>query len=125
MPKTIFLAHAITAEQLYWQATLESSNQQVKTFSCGLEILETLKQDLYPCDLLIVSDTITDIDPLKLVRLLKTDPIHQKIPILLVLTHTLAQSMGDALSTGCDEVIMYPVDPDELAQKLNFLLFKR
>jgi CheY-like chemotaxis protein len=62
---------------------------------------------------------------IELVQHLRTDPIVGRIPMLILTSLTQPEVLRDARACGANEVLVVPVGPDAVAQRLRYHLRQR
>jgi len=62
---------------------------------------------------------------IELVQHLRTDPIVGRIPMLILTSLTQPEVLRDARACGANEVLVIPVGPDAVAQRLRYHLRQR
>ncbi len=72
--------------------------------------------------LILMDMSLPIIDGWEATRRIKADPTTQKIPVIALTAHAMAQDKEKALAAGCDDFDTKPVDIQRLVGKIQALL---
>jgi two-component system chemotaxis response regulator CheY len=78
----------------------------------GLQAIEQLNQNAV--DLVITDLRMPRLTGLELISYMKTDPKHQKTPIILLTTEASEEDRRKGLALGANEYLMKPFQPKQL-----------
>lgn len=110
MKKKILIADDSKTFILFEELLLASlSCSIIKTYN-GIEALQKTKSELP--DLILLDIHMPHMNGIEVCRLLKSDNITKKIPIIIVTAH--ADQIETCKKVGCDEVITKPVEKKKL-----------
>jgi len=73
-------------------------------------------------DLILLDMSLPVLNGWDAARILKADPVTQKIPIIALTAHAMGGDREKALEAGCDEYETKPVEFKRLLEKINHLL---
>ena len=73
-------------------------------------------------DLVITDINMPIMDGLKLVKRVRTDPVHKAVPIVIITTEGAAEDRQRALSLGANAYITKPIQANEVIAKVRELL---
>ena len=96
---------------------LEFSGFRVETARDGREAIEKTRA-LCP-DLVLMDLSLPVMDGWEATRLLKSDPVTRRIPIVALSAHALAAEGERARSAGCDGFIAKPCLPPDLVTEIG------
>src|SRR6476646_4304990 len=96
---------------------LEFSGFRVETARDGREAIEKTR-GLCP-DLVLMDLSLPVMDGWEATRLLKSDPVTHKIPIVALSAHALAAEGERARNAGCDGFIAKPCLPPDLVAEIG------
>src|SRR3972149_7273857 len=82
----------------------------------GLQAIEQLNQNAV--DLVITDLRMPRLTGLELISYMKTDPKHQKTPILLLTTEAAEEDRRKGLALGANDYLMKPFQPKQLQATL-------
>ncbi len=86
----------------------------------GMEALRKLQQTKF--DLIIVDINMPILDGLKLIKHIRSDAIHQDVPVIIVTTEGAEEDKQRAISLGVDLYITKPVQLESLIQQVKQIL---
>jgi DNA-binding response OmpR family regulator len=99
---------------------LQSSGYNVLTAENGFEALRMLKKQ--EIDLAIVDLIMPKMDGLELIRIMR---VFTRIPIIMLTAKDYLKTQIEALTTGADEFMGKPFDPDELVARIEGIRKRR
>ncbi len=73
-------------------------------------------------DLLILDVMMPRLDGIETVRMLKADPVHSKVPVLMLTSLSAVEDKVRGLSAGADDYLTKPFDLRELLARVNALV---
>jgi len=73
-------------------------------------------------NLILMDMSLPVIDGWEATRKIKADPATQKIPVIALTAHAMAQDKERAIAAGCDDFDTKPVDIQRLVGKIQALL---
>lgn len=116
-PRRILLAEAdpvAASERARW---LAERGMTVRLAHNGQAALAALP-DFRP-DALVVDQELSDVHGLELIQLIRDQPEHMALPILLMSASNEIGQRFDAIAAGCDEVLQKPVKARHLTHALQ------
>ncbi len=78
--------------------------------------------DAFAPDVILMDIQLPGMDGLALTRLLKADPVRQRIPIVAFTAHAMKGDEARMRQAGCDGYIAKPIDVHRLAEQVRALL---
>lgn len=99
---------------------LEGCDYDLVTASSGEETLQRL--DKIAPDVLLLDYYMPGINGDEVCRLIRKNPLWQKLPILMVTAAGKPEEVQSCLDAGCDDYITKPVNKQELRDKVKRLL---
>ena len=100
--------------------TLQVHNMDCEGFSCGKDFLEALKTR--KPDLIVLDLMLPDLDGMRLLRLLRSDPNSSTIPILIASAKGSEFDKVIGLDEGADDYIVKPFGMMELVSRIKALI---
>jgi CheY-like chemotaxis protein len=97
-----------------------SSSFDVVTAASGEQGLDRARSEAP--DLVLVDLEMPGIDGLETTRRLRSSPATSGTPIILVTSHSEAESLEGAFLHGCTDYVIKPIDGDELLLKVRSYL---
>jgi two-component system, chemotaxis family, chemotaxis protein CheY len=88
----------------------------------GLEALEQLAQE--PADLLLTDINMPRMNGEELLRRIAADPLHRRLPVLVISTDRSDERLGRMLALGARGYLTKPFSPEALAQALEEIFAK-
>ena len=73
-------------------------------------------------DIILTDINMPIMDGLKLVKRVRTDPVHKAVPIVIITTEGAAEDRQRALSLGANAYITKPIQAHEVIAKVRELL---
>ncbi len=73
-------------------------------------------------DIILTDINMPIMDGLKLVKRVRTDPVHKNVPIVIITTEGAAEDRQRALSLGANAYITKPIQAQEVIAKVRELL---
>ena len=106
-------------------AKLHGLGYEVEEAQDGQEVLDLLEEGEVP-DLLVTDSNMPRINGLQLVRALREseDPTLAMLPIIMLTARQSERDIIEGLETGLDDYIIKPFSPDELAARVQTVLWR-
>jgi DNA-binding response OmpR family regulator len=106
-------------------AKLYGLGYEVTDVEDGREALDLLEDGEIP-DLLITDSNMPRMNGLQLVRAIRDnkDPKLVKLPIIMLTARQSEQDIIQGLETGLDDYVIKPFSPDELAARVQTVLWR-
>jgi DNA-binding response OmpR family regulator len=106
-------------------AKLYGLGYEVTEVEDGREALDLLEDGEIP-DLLITDSNMPRMNGLQLVRAIRDngDPDLVKLPIIMLTARQSEQDIIQGLETGLDDYVIKPFSPDELAARVQTVLWR-
>ncbi len=86
----------------------------------GVDGLRKLAQGKF--DIILTDINMPIMDGLKLVKRVRTDPVHKDVPIVIITTETAEEDQRRALSLGANAYITKPIQAPQVISKVLELL---
>jgi len=102
---------------------LEKSGFRVRTSKDGQEALEIIQQQSAP-DLIIMDIEMPRMDGYELTTLLKSSPLYQAVPIIMLTSRAGLKHRQKAEEVGADGFLVKPYKEEELLQIVSALLLQ-
>ncbi len=96
---------------------MEGMGWTVQSASNGDEALALLRS-MPRCDLLLTDWHMPGLDGLELVKVLRADARFASLPILMVTSDAVLESVQRALEAGVNDFLMKPFTPEALAERV-------
>ena len=120
---SILIAGGDESERNITAALLSSENYRIMYAGTGQEVLSLSVNE--KIDLIMMDIMMPGMDSLEIVRLLKEDEHTSCIPVLITTLSGEKKTKLKALKAGADDILVKPLDRDELAARIhNFLRYK-
>ena len=119
--KKIVLAEDDLSTRLVVVKLLESMGHAVIQASSGTRAINVLA-DNRDVALLITDFMMPDLDGKMLVRAVRADPSHSKLPILMMSGVVRLDEIASVLELGVDRFISKPIKTDELKEYVALML---
>jgi len=100
------------------QRALESMGWTVRQAANGLEAIGLLSS-LEACDLALVDWQMPGMDGLALIKALRADVRWASLPIIMVSSNAVLDSMQTALDAGANDFVMKPFSIDALKERVT------
>ena len=118
--KSVLLVEDNPHNRKIFSSMLAHAGFRVVEAEDGDKALQQVKKELP--DLILMDLSIPVIDGWECTRRLKADARTQKIPIIALTAHAMADDRAKAMAAGCDEYDTKPVDLERLLPKIERLL---
>lgn len=109
-----------TMRQLLVSALGQMGELTILEAEDGVDGLKQMRE--HQIDILITDINMPMMDGLKLVGMVRKDPKHRDIPIIIVTTEGAREDRDRGLSLGADAYLVKPVKPSEVVATVGDLL---
>lgn len=109
-----------TMRQLLVSALGQMGELRILEAEDGVDGLKKMRE--HQIDILITDINMPMMDGLKLVGMVRKDPKHRDIPIIIVTTEGAREDRDRGLSLGADAYLVKPVKPSEVVATVGDLL---
>ncbi|MFO0676051.1 MAG: response regulator [Polyangiaceae bacterium] len=106
--------------QLIVMALSRLRNVRIVEADDGVDGLKKLAGKKF--DIILTDINMPIMDGLKLVKRVRTDPVHKGVPIVIITTEGAAEDRQRALSLGANAYITKPIQAQEVIAKVRELL---
>lgn len=120
MTGRILIADDVATNRIVLKVKLSSAFYDVIQASNGQQALDTALCERP--DLIILDDQLTDIDGVSVCQALRSDPVTEHIPIIMITSSAEKPSKLRALKAGADDVLFKPIDELMLLARVRSLL---
>jgi two-component system chemotaxis response regulator CheY len=118
--KVLVVDDSPTMRQLIIFALKRVGDFQLVEASDGLDGLKKLGADKF--DLILTDLNMPVMDGLKLIAIVRNDPIHRTVPIVIITTEGAVDDRDRALALGADACITKPIQNTQLLDTVRGLL---
>lgn len=120
-PSTILIVDDSAAMRGLLVATIETLGQvKVVQAANGFEALRVLPRE--QIDLILTDINMPDINGLELLSFVRSNPLYQKLPVVIISTEGSRQDIDRALSLGANDYLVKPFVPAKLLELIQRLL---
>jgi len=106
---------------LFVQQLLETETCTLDTYNTAHDFFKIPSRiKLY--DLIIMDINLPDMDGLTALTMLKSNPITENIPVLLLSGDSRAATVKTGVKLGAKDFITKPIDPEQLIERVSSLL---
>jgi len=120
MPNILVVEDSPTMRQLISFAIKRIPNSRVIEATDGVDALKKLSSE--KIDLILADINMPVMDGLKLVSLVRGNPVYKNIPIIIVTTEGAEEDRKRALSIGANAYLPKPIQTQELIKLVNNFL---
>jgi two-component system, chemotaxis family, chemotaxis protein CheY len=120
MPNILVVEDSPTMRQLISFAIKRIPNSRVIEATDGVDALKKLSSE--KIDLILADINMPVMDGLKLVSLVRGNPVYKNIPIIIVTTEGAEEDRRRALSIGANAYLPKPIQTQELIKLVNHFL---
>lgn len=118
---TILIVDDSTAMRSLLAATLETlGTVRIVLAANGFEALRMLPRE--QIDLILTDINMPDINGLELLSFIRTNPLYQNVPVIIVSTEGSRTDIERGLSLGANEYLVKPFIPQTLLELVQRLL---
>ncbi len=117
MSKTILLVEDFDDTRSFLKFYLERDGHNVVEAVTGREAIELAAETP---DLILMDYNLPEMNGLTAIRLIKADPVSEKIPIVMITAYT-NEIVNDAIKAGCHRVLSKPINFRELREVINLV----
>ncbi len=117
MPNILVVEDSPTMRQLISFAIKRIPNSHVIEATDGVDALKKLSSE--KVDLILADINMPVMDGLKLVSLVRGNPVFKNIPIIIVTTEGAEEDRKRALSIGANAYLPKPIQTQELLKLVN------
>ena len=110
----VLLVDDSTTMRAFAVAALEAEGFHVTTAGSGFEALKLLPRGRF--DLIITDVNMPDINGLELTRLVRENPAHAKVPLVIISTDGGARDRERGLKLGASAYLVKPFAPEALVE---------
>ena len=118
--KVLVVDDSPTMRQLIIFALKRVGDFQLVEASDGLDGLKKLGADKF--DLILTDLNMPVMDGLKLIAMVRNDPLHRTVPIVIITTEGAVDDRDRALALGADACITKPIQNTQLLDTVRGLL---
>jgi len=118
--KVLVVDDSPTMRQLIIFALRRVGDFQLVEASDGLDGLKKLGADKF--DLILTDLNMPVMDGLKLIAMVRNDPLHRTVPIVIITTEGAVDDRDRALALGADACITKPIQNTQLLDTVRGLL---
>jgi signal transduction histidine kinase/CheY-like chemotaxis protein len=120
----ILLAEDNPTNQMVALTMLEKMGYRTMAVSNGVEALQALAE--YPYDLVLMDCQMPELDGYETTRTIRAgEGTGRRVPVIAMTANAVTGDRDVCLAAGMDDYLRKPIDPDRLADMLDFWLFKR
>jgi signal transduction histidine kinase/DNA-binding response OmpR family regulator len=120
----ILVAEDNMTNQLVAMTILEKMGYRTKAVSNGIDALHALAE--YPYDLVLMDCQMPELDGYETTRTIRLgEEPGRRVPIIAMTANVLQGDREKCMAVGMDDYLSKPIDPDRLAEMLDYWLFKR
>ncbi|MFN3135342.1 MAG: response regulator, partial [Candidatus Kryptonium sp.] len=120
MPDKILIAEDEPATRLIFATILQDKGYEVTTCENGRECIELIKNEKF--DTIILDIRMPDMDGFEVLKVLKSNPETNDIPVIIISGNTEPQNIKRAFDEGATEFIAKPVNLEELLIRVSNVL---
>ena len=118
--KVLVVDDSATMRSMLMSIIEEIKGVELVEASNGFEALKALPQQSF--DLILTDINMPEINGLEIVHFVKSNPIYQKIPLIIISTEHGQADIKKGLALGAQKYITKPFDPDQLKKTVKELL---
>lgn len=122
MPNILVVEDSPTMRQLIGFAMKRIANSKVIEATDGVDALKKLSSE--KIDLILADINMPVMDGLKLVSLVRGNPIYKDIPIIIITTEGAEEDKKRALAIGANAYLPKPIQTQELIKLVNGYISK-
>ncbi|MDP3260613.1 MAG: response regulator [Thermodesulfovibrionales bacterium] len=122
MPNILVVEDSPTMRQLIGFAMKRIAGSKVIEATDGVDALKKLSSE--KIDLILADINMPVMDGLKLVSLVRGNPIYKDIPIIIITTEGAEEDRKRALAIGANAYLPKPIQTQELIKLVNSFISK-
>lgn len=122
MAKILIVDDDVETAQLF-QSIIKSYKHEPLAVTDSRNAIKAV-QNFQP-DLILLDIMMAYINGITLCKLIKSDPVMQKIPVMMISALSDEGSKRDAANAGADDFLVKPVSPKLFLSKINELLKRK
>jgi len=119
--KVLVVDDSPTMRQLIVFALKRIAGLEIEEAGDGVAALKKLSSEVY--DLLLTDINMPIMDGLKLVSLVRNDPQHQSLPVVVITTEGAQVDRDRAIALGANEYLTKPIQTTRVIEVARRLLF--
>ena len=125
MPETNFLVveDSPTMRQLITFALKRIPGSKIVEANDGIDALKKLSTQQF--DIILTDINMPIMDGLKLVSMVRNDPVHRAIPIIIITTEGADEDRKRGLALGANAYIAKPIQTTDLLNVVNEILSRK
>lgn len=120
MTGRILIVDDVATNRIVLKVKLSSAFYDVIQSSSGRKALDVARAERP--DLIILDTQLSDVDGMSVCRALRSDPITENIPIIMITSSLEKNSKLSALHAGADDIFIKPIDELNLLARVRSLL---
>lgn len=117
--KTVLVVEDDPDFQKLTRHILEQEGYKIFTASNGAQGLKVLEE--WIPDMILLDIRLPDMDGYEICRIIRSNPRHGRIPIIMVTVESEVKNIVRGLKMGADDYIVKPFDPKELLARVRGL----
>jgi len=117
MPNILVVEDSPTMRQLIGFAIKRIPESRVVEATDGVDALKKLSSE--KIDIILADINMPIMDGLKLVSLVRSDPVYKNIPIIMITTEGAEEDKNKALAIGANAYLTKPIQTQELMKLVN------
>jgi two-component system chemotaxis response regulator CheY len=120
MPNILVVEDSPTMRQLIGFAIKRIPGAKVIEATDGVDALKKLSAE--KIDIILTDINMPIMDGLKLVSLVRNNPIYKSIPIIMITTEGAEEDKNKAMAIGANAYVTKPIQTQELMKIVNSLI---
>jgi len=120
MPNILVVEDSPTMRQLIGFAIKRIPGSKVIEATDGVDALKKLSAE--KIDIILTDINMPIMDGLKLVSLVRNNPIYKNIPIIMITTEGAEEDKNKAMAIGANAYVTKPIQTQELLKIVNSLI---
>jgi two-component system cell cycle response regulator DivK len=121
LPILVVEDHAVNRELL---SSLLEAHGYIVIQAATAAVAIDLARSAQPC-LILMDKALPGMDGLEATRLLKAEPLTERIPVVIVSAHAFSKDRSAAIAAGCRSFISKPIDTRALIAEVRRILDPR
>lgn len=103
------------------QKSLEGLGHKVLAAKDGVEALNVLGT-MDRCDIVLTDWHMPQMDGIELVRAIRSDARYARLPVLMITSESMIESVTGALEAGVNDFLMKPFTPVTLSERITEIM---